>query len=51
MRRSIIVGTVVLAQETISVNSTATFPVRNGRTNATFEITPHPWIARLGRRS
>jgi hypothetical protein len=27
-------------QETIKVDSTATFDVRNGRTNATFEITP-----------
>jgi hypothetical protein len=27
-------------QETISVNQTVTFPVRNGRTNATFTVTP-----------
>ena len=27
-------------QETISVNSTETFAVRNGRTNATFTVTP-----------
>lgn len=27
-------------QETINVDSTATFPVRNGRTNGTFMITP-----------
>jgi hypothetical protein len=27
-------------KETINVDSTATFDVRNGRTNATFEITP-----------
>src|SRR4029450_2973404 len=27
-------------QETIAVNSTETFAVRNGRTNATFTITP-----------
>lgn len=27
-------------QETIAVNSTETFPVRNGRTNAPFTITP-----------
>ena len=27
-------------QETISVNSTETFDVRNGRTNATFTVTP-----------
>ena len=27
-------------QETIAVNSTDTFPVRNGRTNATFSVTP-----------
>ena len=27
-------------QETIAVNSSETFPVRNGRTNATFTITP-----------
>ena len=27
-------------QETIAVNSTATFPVRNGRTNVSFEISP-----------
>lgn len=27
-------------QETLAVNSTATFPVRNGRTNASFTITP-----------
>jgi hypothetical protein len=27
-------------QETIAVNSTETFPVRNGRTNATFSVTP-----------
>jgi hypothetical protein len=27
-------------QESIDVDSTATFEVRNGRTNATFEITP-----------
>ena len=27
-------------QETINVDSTGTFPVRNGRTNATFTITP-----------
>ncbi len=27
-------------QETIAVNSTETFAVRNGRTNATFRITP-----------
>jgi hypothetical protein len=27
-------------QETIAVNSTETFPVRNGRTNASFTITP-----------
>lgn len=27
-------------QETISVSQTETFPVRNGRTNATFTVTP-----------
>ena len=27
-------------QETISVNQTETFPVRNGRTNATFTVSP-----------
>jgi len=27
-------------QETITVNSTGTFPVRNGRTNATFTVSP-----------
>jgi hypothetical protein len=27
-------------QETLNVNSTATFPVRNGRTNASFTISP-----------
>ncbi len=27
-------------QENISVNQTETFPVRNGRTNATFTVTP-----------
>jgi hypothetical protein len=27
-------------QETISVDQTETFPVRNGRTNATFTVTP-----------
>lgn len=27
-------------QETVNVDSTETFPVRNGRTNATFTITP-----------
>jgi hypothetical protein len=27
-------------QETISVSQTQTFPVRNGRTNATFTVTP-----------
>jgi hypothetical protein len=27
-------------QETISVSDTETFPVRNGRTNATFTVTP-----------
>jgi len=27
-------------QETISVNQTETFPVRNGRTNATFTVAP-----------
>ena len=27
-------------QETINVNQTETFPVRNGRTNATFTVTP-----------
>ena len=27
-------------QETLAVNSTATFPVRNGRTNASFTIAP-----------
>lgn len=27
-------------QETISVDQTKTFPVRNGRTNATFTVTP-----------
>ena len=27
-------------QETLAVNSTATFPVRNGRTNASFTISP-----------
>ena len=27
-------------QETIDVDQTATFPVRNGRTNITFEVTP-----------
>jgi hypothetical protein len=27
-------------QETISVDQTVTFPVRNGRTNATFTVTP-----------
>jgi hypothetical protein len=27
-------------QETLTVSSTGTFPVRNGRTNATFSVTP-----------
>jgi hypothetical protein len=27
-------------QETMTVNSTGTFPVRNGRTNATFTVSP-----------
>jgi hypothetical protein len=27
-------------QETLNVNSTATFPVRNGRTNASFNVSP-----------
>ena len=27
-------------QETVSVNQTQTFPVRNGRTNVTFTVTP-----------
>ena len=27
-------------QETINVNQTETFPVRNGRTNVLFEVTP-----------
>ena len=27
-------------QETINVSKTETFPVRNGRTNATFTVTP-----------